>query len=296
MQVLVTGGTGFVGKYVVRELLGRGHAVKCLVRPGSEGKLPGASGLSFTPGDVLDKEAVAAAMNGCDAAVNLVGIIREFPGRGVTFEKVHVQATENVVAAAKDAGAKRFLQMSALGARPGPADPYHLTNFRADETVQQSGIPYTIFRPSIIYGPEDKSINLFAKQIKTFRMAPIVGNGLYQMQPVPVETVAQAFALALELPQTENRVYEVGGPEPLTFNEIIDTIAQVLGRRVMKAHIMPWSLRLLAGMFGRFPWFPLTTGQIRMLLEGNACDPADFYRDFGLEAVEFKEGLHHYLK
>jgi len=124
---------------------------------------------------------------------------------------------------------------------------------------------------------------------------PVIGDGLYQMQPVPVTTVAKAFALALELPHTENRIYEVGGPEPLTFNEIIDTLAQVLGRRVLKAHIMPWSLRLLAGLFGRFPWFPLTTGQIRMLLEGNTCDPTAFYQDFGLEAVSFKEGLEHYL-
>jgi uncharacterized protein YbjT (DUF2867 family) len=295
MRVLVTGGTGFVGRYVVRELWARGHEVRCLVRPGSEGKLLGASGLYFAPGDVLDRDAVASAMDGCDAAINLVGIIREFPGRGVTFERVHVQATENVVNAARDAGAKRFLQMSALGARPGPGAPYHLTNFRADEIVQKSGIPYTIFRPSVIYGPEDQSLNLFAKQIKMLRLVPVIGDGFYKMQPVPVWTVAQAFALALELPQTENRIYEVGGPEPLTFNAIIDTLALVLGRKVLKIHLMVWSMRLLASLFGRFPWFPLTTGQIRMLLEGNTCVPTAFYRDFGLDAVSFKEGLGRYL-
>ncbi len=296
MRVLVTGGSGFVGRYVVRELLARGHEVRCLVRPGSEGKLAAGEGVEVCAGDVLHPEEVARAAQGCEAAVHLVGIIREFPGRGVTFERVHVQATENVVHAARDAGAKRFLQMSALGARPEPADPYHLTNFRADELVQKSGIPYTIFRPSVIYGPEDQSLNLFARQIKTLRMVPVVGNGLYQMQPVPVTTVAQAFALALELPHTENRVYEVGGPEPLTFNEIIDTLAEVLGRRVLKAHIMVWSLRLLTGLFGRFPWFPLTTGQIRMLLEGNICDATAFYQDFGLEPVSFIGGLKRYLR
>jgi NADH dehydrogenase len=295
MKVLVTGGTGFVGRYVVRELLARGHEVRCLVRPGSEGKLAARERVEIAAGDVLNRPAVAAAAQGCGGAINLVGIIREFPGRGVTFERVHVQATANVVNAARDAGVKRFLQMSALGARPEPADPYHVTNYRADELVQQSGMPYTIFRPSVIYGPEDQSLNLFAKQIKMLRMVPVIGDGLYQMQPVPVETVAQAFALALELPQTENRIYEVGGPEPLTFNEIIDTLAQVLGRKVLKVHIMVWSMRLMAGMFGRFPWFPLTTGQIRMLLEGNTCDPTAFYRDFGLDAVLFREGLGRYL-
>lgn len=295
MRVLITGATGFVGGYVVRELLARGHEMRCLVRPGSEGKLAAREGVEVFTGEVLRPDEVARAAQGCEAAVHLVGIIREFPGRGVTFEKVHVQATENVVNAARDAGVKRFLHMSALGARPEPADPYHLTNFRADECVQKSGIPYTIFRPSVIYGPEDQSLNLFAKQIKMLRFVPVIGNGLYKMQPVPVATVAQAFTLALELPQTENRIYEVGGPEPLTFNEIIDTLAEVLGRRVLKVRVMIWSLRLLSGMFGRFPWFPLTTGQIRMLLEGNTCDPTAFYRDFGLEAVSFRAGLERYL-
>ncbi len=295
MRVLLTGGTGFVGGYVVRELLARGHEVRCLVRPGSEGKLTDRDLVEIATGNVLDAAAVATAAQGCAALINLVGIIREFPGRGVTFEKVHVRATENVVHAARDAGVRRFLQMSALGARPEPADPYHVTNFRADEVVQKSGIPYTIFRPSVIYGPEDQSLNLFARQIKTLRVVPVIGNGLYRMQPVPVATVAKAFALALELPHTEDRVYEVGGPEPLTFNAIIDTLALVLGRRVLKVHVMVWSLRLLAGMFGRFPWFPLTTGQIRMLLEGSTCDPTAFYQDFGLEAVSFREGLQRYL-
>ncbi|MDD2901033.1 MAG: complex I NDUFA9 subunit family protein [Syntrophales bacterium] len=295
MRVLVTGGTGFVGRYVVRELLARGHEVRCLVRPGSVGKVAAGEGMEVFTGDALHPEAVVRAAAGCEAVVHLVGIIREFPGRGVTFEQVHVQATENVVNAAKDAGAQRFLHMSALGARPEPADPYHVTNFRAEELVQQSGLPYTIFRPSVIYGPEDQSINLFIKQIKTLRIVPVIGNGLYQMQPVPVATVAQAFALALELSQTENKTYEVGGPEPLTFNAIIDTLAEVLGRKVLKVHIMVWSLRLMAGLFGRFPWFPLTTGQIRMLLEGSTCDAEAFYRDFGLEAVSFREGLRRYM-
>jgi len=296
MRVLVTGASGFVGNSVVRELLARGHEVRALIRRGSEKKLREPDQVELAPGDCLDHEALEEAAAGCDAVIHLVGIIREFPGRGVTFEQVHVQATRNVVDAAKGAGARRYLHMSALGARPEPADPYHLTNYRADEYVINSGLAYTIFRPSIIYGPEDQSINLFARHIQRLAFFPIIGDGTYQVQPVPVWTVARAFALALELPHTENKIYEVGGPEPLTFNEAIDTIAQVLGRKVKKVHQPVWCMRFAANLCGRFRWFPLTPGQLRMLLEGSTCDPAAFYQDFGLIPEPFSEGLASYLK
>jgi NADH dehydrogenase len=295
MRVLVTGASGFVGNWVVAELLARGHQVRCLVRPGSEPKLRARERVELALGEVLDQGAVTRAARGCEAAMHLVGIIREFPGRGVTFERLHYQATVTVLESARAAGVWRYLEMSALGARPDAATAYHRTNYRADEYVRLSGLAYTIFRPSVIYGPEDQSINLFARQIHAFPVFPIIGDGLYQLQPVPVWTVAQAFALALELPDTENRLYEVGGPKPLTFNEIIDILAEILGRRVGKLHLPVWTMRLAAGLFGRFAWFPLTTGQLRMLLEGSACDPTEFYRDFGLTPISFQEGLSRYL-
>ncbi|MBW1916803.1 MAG: complex I NDUFA9 subunit family protein [Deltaproteobacteria bacterium] len=295
MLVLVTGGSGFVGNQVVAELLARGHRVRCLLRRGSEKKLKALNQVEVAPGDVTHPDTLPPAVKDCDAVIHLVGIIREFPGRGVTFEKLHQDATQHVVEAAQAAGVQRYLHMSALGARPAPADPYHVTNYRADEYVQGSGLTYTIFRPSVIYGPEDQSINLFVRQIKTHRIVPIIGDGRYQMQPVPVWTMAQAFALALEKPATENRIYDVGGPEPLTFNEVINTLGQVLHRWVFKVHLPVGMMHWLAGYLGRFAWFPLTPGQIRMLLEGSTCDPTAFYQDFGLEPISFKEGLDRYL-
>lgn len=295
MQVFITGASGFVGNEVVKELLARNHAVRALVRPGSEKKLQARDKVEMVTGDCLQPEVLQQAAQGCDAVIHLVGIIREFPGRGITFERVHVEATKNVVDAAKAAGVRRYLHMSALGARPEPADPYHVTNFRADQYVIASGLAYTIFRPSVIYGPGDQSINLFARQIRRLPFCPIVGDGNYQLQPVPVWTVAAAFALALELPHTENKIYNVGGPEPLTFNEIIDTIARVLGRKIIKVHQPLWCMQVAASLCGRFRWFPLTPGQLRMLLEGNTCDPAAFYQDFGLRPVSFQDGLAQYL-
>jgi len=296
MRVLVTGATGFVGREVVQELLNRGHEVRALVRRGSEKKLKNEPRVEIFRGDCLLPETLAPAVAACDAVIHLVGIIREFPGRGVTFERVHVQATQNLVDQAKAAGVRRYLHMSALGARPEPADPYHVTNFRADEYVRASGLTYTIFRPSVIYGPKDQSINLFVRQIQRLSFFPIIGDGQYQLQPAPVATVARAFALALELPGTENRIYEVGGPEPLTFNAIIDTIARVVGRRIKKIHQPVWCMSFAANLCGRFRWFPLTPGQLRMLLEGSTCDPTAFYQDFGIIPISFKEGLSAYVR
>jgi uncharacterized protein YbjT (DUF2867 family) len=295
MLVLITGASGFVGNYVVSQLLARGHQVRCLVRPGSDKKLSAADRVEVVFGDVIHPQSLTQAAQGCEAVIHLVGIIREFPGRGITFERLHVQATQNVLDAARTAGVRRCLHMSALGARDEPADPYHVTNFRADNLVMASGLTYTIFRPSVIYGPGDQSINLFVRQIRMLPVLPVIGDGRYQMQPVPVATVSQAFALALELPQTHNRLYEVGGPEPLTFNDHIDTLALVLRRRVYKVHLPVWTMRLAAFLLGRFAWFPLTPGQLRMLLEGNTCDPAPFYQDFGLAPISFKDGLAQYL-
>jgi NADH dehydrogenase len=115
------------------------------------------------------------------------------------------------------------------------------------------------------------------------------------MQPVAVWTVAQAVALALELPHTQNRVYEVGGPQPLTFDEIIKSLAFEVRRRVRLVHLPVWPVRLAAFLLGRFARFPISSGQLRMLLEGNTCDPAPFYQDFGLPPISFKDGLIRYL-
>ncbi|HAY22951.1 MAG TPA: nucleoside-diphosphate sugar epimerase [Desulfobacterales bacterium] len=295
MRVLVTGGTGFVGKEVVRQLLAHNHQVRCLVRPGSEKKLGAAPEVEFAPGDVTRPESLPSAVQGCDAVVHLVGIIREFPSRGITFQKMHFEATQNIVEATKKANIRRYLHMSALEAKPAPVAGYHQTKQQAEEYVMASGLTFTIFRPSIIYGPGDAFINLFKDQIKRLSLVPVIGDGRYQIQPVPVWVVAQGFALALETPISENRSYDVGGPEPLLFDELIDTVAQVLGKKVGKIHLPVWPLRLSAALLQGFAWFPVTTDQITMLLAGNTCDPSAFYRDFGIQPVPLAAGLASYL-
>ena len=151
-RIFVTGATGFVGHAVVRALLAHGFLVRCLVRPGSEAALKGFESIDRVPGDVLEPDALAASVEGCGALVHLVGIIREHRTRGVTFDRLHTQATANMLAVAHEAGVKRYVQMSAVGTRPGATSRYHQTKWQAEEVVRASALDWTIVRPVILVG------------------------------------------------------------------------------------------------------------------------------------------------
>jgi len=275
MKVFVTGSTGFVGNHVLKELLEKGHQVKALVRPGSEYRIKRPDEVDIVPGTVEEVADVIQGMQGCDAVVHLVGIIRAFPSRGITFEKLHTEATANVVAAAKDAGVARLLHMSALGAREDGSTPYLRTKFAAEELVRESGLDYSIFRPSLIFGP----------------VVPIIGDGKYRFQPVSVATVAQGFAKALEVEESRGKTLDVGGPDNVTFDEIMDTLARVLGKTIVKVHVPVFPLRLATSALQHAPGYPLTTDQITMLLEGGTCDEKPFYELLGLEPISLEQTL-----
>ena len=194
MKVFVTGSTGFVGNHVLNELLEKGHQVRALVRPGSEYKLKRPDEVESTPGTVEEPADLIQGMQGCDAIIHLVGIIRAFPNRGITFEKLHTEATANVVAAAKETGVSRLLHMSALGAREDGPTPYLSTKYAAEELVRESGLDFTVFRPSLIFGRGGEAIKMFSDMVAKI-VVPIIGDGKYRFQPVSASTVAQGFEL-----------------------------------------------------------------------------------------------------
>lgn len=292
MRVFLTGGTGFVGRAVVRALQSHGVIVRCLVRPGSEAGLKGFEAIERAPGDVLLPKGMEAAMQGCAAVIHLVGIIREQPGRGVTFERLHTVATSNMVMAAQKAGIRRFLHMSALGTRPGAGSSYHRTKWEAEKIVRESELEWTIFRPSVIYGAGDGFVSMLSRMVRRLPVVPVLGDGRYRLQPVPVWQVAEGFARSLERPPSIGQTCELGGPRPYTFNEILDLIGQALGKqRVRKLHQPLWLMRPLVRLLEPLPFFPVTSDQLLMLQEENVCDPAPFNRDFDLKPMEFPDGL-----
>ena len=293
MKVLVTGGTGFFGGHLIRGLLRNGHTVVVLShqrawRP--------EQGIVIVKGDVTDPVSVGAAAWGCDAAINLVGIIREVPAKEITFDRLHTVATRNVVDAAREAGIRRYLQMSALGTRKDAVSNYHRTKYAAEEYVRSSGLDWTIFRPSLIFGPKDAFVNMLADQVRKFPIIPVIGDGSYRMQPIHADDVARCFVQSLEMPETVGRIYDLCGVDRLTFMQMLAVVGKVLGKSGVTTVKSPLGLiKSVVPFLQKIPAFPLTTDQLQMLIEESICDGA-WRKTFTFEPIRFEEGIREYLK
>ena len=293
-RVFVTGATGFVGRTVIQALRAEGYVVRCLVRRGSERDLRGVEAIERVEGDVLSRQTLEEGMAGCDAVVHLVGIIREHVPTNTTFYRVHVQGTGNVVAAAASVGVRRYIHMSALGAREGARSRYHQTKWAAEEAVHACSLPWTIVRPSVIYGRGDGFVSLLVWVVRRLPVVPLIVGG--RLQPVPVEQVAQGVARALSRPSAVKQTYEVGGPDRVTLGELVDLIGKVLGRRrILKFNVPRVVVRVATRALHRLPYFPLTPDQLLMLEEDNVCDPAPFFSTFGLAPLPLATGLRQLL-
>lgn len=295
-MILVTGGTGFVGSAVVKELLESSFKVRVLARNPERASELAASGCQLHKGDITSISSVLKAITPeIETVVHLVGILAE--SKGASFRSVHVDGTRNVVEACKGMGVPRLLHMSALGAREGAEAAYHRTKWEAEEIVRGSGLDYTIFRPSVIFGPSDHFTNVFARMMRLFPVVMVPGSGQSRMQPVFVEDVAKAFALALKRKDTIGRTLELGGPEALTFDEIIERIGEVAGRQRRKLHVpMPLmkANALLAEKLLSKP--PFSRDALKMLEEDNTTSMNALVEVFGLRPKALVEGMREYLK
>ncbi|MBF0126435.1 MAG: NAD(P)H-binding protein, partial [Magnetococcales bacterium] len=214
-MILITGCTGQVGSALIRKLLREGknpNEIRGLVRhPGTTRDPAFPREIELFKGDVADPRTVAAAMEGVRQVMHLVGILVE---SGLeTFHRVHVEGTRHVVEAAKKAGVSSLIGVSALGTRPHAPSRYHQTKWQAEESIRRSGLPYTLFRPSVIFGPLDDFTNQLANMARFSPVVPILGRGTIRMQPVWVEDVVHCLARSLEDPSLRGETLEMGGPE-----------------------------------------------------------------------------------
>lgn len=294
MKVFVTGGTGFVGRAIITQLSAEKHKVRALIHRSNA--LDNSVDIETVIGNTTKPETLEGLLSGCDAVIHLVGIIREFPRRGITFDKLHTQSTANILRAAEAQGVQRYIQMSANGTRENAETGYHRTKWEAEQLVRQSKLDWTILQPSLVFGPRDMFVNMLAQLIKTLPIVPVMGNGKYQLQPVYVEDVARSFIMALDKPESVGKTYPCCGPKVYSYDEILDLIGSTLGlSRVRKLH-QPLSLMKPLVRFLQFiPLFPMTHDQLQMLLEGNICQDNSWCKDFDLSLKHFEEGIEEYL-
>ena len=297
-MIAVTGGTGFVGRVIVRKLLEAGQDVRLLVRPSSRRDILAGKAVQYAEGDVTDPASLGELTRGAAAVVHLVGVIEE--KHGATFETIHVEGTRSVVAAAQKAGVKKFVHMSAMGARADAPSRYHRTKWAAEEIVRGSGIPYVIFRPSIICGRDDEFVNKLAGMIRfpgaITHLMPVIGSGRSKLQPVSLEDVAFCFVKAATDETLLNKTYDVAGPEAMTVDEMLDRIMRVMGRFRLKVHVPVGLVSPLVRLMelAHLP-SPVTSEQLLMLREDNVGDIGPMKKDFDLEPARFEDVIGTYL-
>ena len=281
MTVLVTGAGGFVGRHVVRELSANGERVRALVRD-----VRGAEALSgldceLVRGDVTDPASLRAAVRGCRGLVHLVAIIT---GRPADFERVMVAGSGNVVEAARDAGVRRFVLMSALGVSAATKDavPYYHAKWETEETVRQSGLSHAILRPSFVFGTDGGALPRFLRIARLAPVTPVIGKGTQRIQPIWVDDLARAVKLSLG--REGDLVVELGGPDAVDWNVLWQRLKAALGTRRASFHVPTWLIRPPAAVFERLPNPAITRDQLRMLQLGDnvVSDGGLAMRELGL--------------
>lgn len=291
MTILVTGGTGFVGGHVVHELRAQERPVRLLVRDPRSGARAAGLGAELVQGDMTDADSLRRAVEGCRAVVHLVAIRR---GRPQDFERLMVQGTRDLLAAAKEAGVERFVHMSAAGTSEQTAQvvPYFRAKWESEQAVAASGLAYTIFRPSFVFGGDGGALPMFMRQVRYSPVTPVVGTGLARIQPIWVDDVAAYFAAAIDKAEAVNRVFELGGPDVVTWNELYARIAKVLGKRRGRLNIPSGLLRAGAGLTERLPGAPITRDELAMIEAGdNVASDTAAVDTFALPLVPLDEQI-----
>jgi uncharacterized protein YbjT (DUF2867 family) len=291
-MILVTGGTGFVGGHVVPALRQADKPVRCLVRDPRKAEKLEALGCELTEGDMTEPDSLRRAVEGVEGVVHLVAIRQ---GTETQFERIMSQGTRDLLVAAREAGVRRFVHMSALGASELTRDlvPYYRAKWEMEQAVRGSGLPHVIFRPSFVFGPDGGILPTFRKLARLAPVTPIVGSGEQRIQPIWADDVAAYFAQALDLDAATNRTFELGGPDIVSWNELWARLKQALGVRRPSVHVPMAFMRANALVTERLPGnIPLTRDLLKMMEAGdNVVTNDDAATTFQLPVVPLDDQL-----
>ena len=292
------GGTGFLGRRLVRRLATEGATVRVAVRhPERARSVLDAAGLdrvTLLYADVRDQASVAAAVAGADAVVDAVSAYVE--KGGVTFEAVHEQGAKTLAQESAAAGVARFVLVSGIGADPESGSSYIRARGRGELVVQQAFPAATIVRPGAMFGPGDALFGTLAELARLLPLLPLIGGGRTRLQPVYVEDVAEAVARVLADPGTAGRTYELAGPGVYTLRELVQITLRLIGRRRLLLPVPFAIAQFQARLFELLPRPPLTTGQVDLLKADSVASSAlPGFRELNIQPKAVEEVVPTYI-
>ena len=317
LKVALFGGTGFVGSYIVDELVSREHQPRLMVRPGSEGNVPKPEYCETVSGDIHDDYAIRETLYDCDAAIYLIAVIKEFPKEGITNELLQFRGAQRVANIALEVGVKRFLLMSALGTSCGPGvSKYFTAKHLAEQAVKNTELSWTILQPSSIFGdPRGFGRPEFCTMLKKdmLNLIPFPGflpfpvpafftglnpfnGGSFSLSMIHAADVATLFANVLEDDTAIGKTLELGGKQEVSWNEILKAIAATSGKKIFKMPVPFFAVWLVAVMLDRFTWFPAARDQLQDLVRGNTCDSGELLKKYAIEPIPFTVENLNYLR
>jgi NADH dehydrogenase len=295
---LVAGGTGFVGSAIVTELLNRGEAVAVLGRSQEKIKQRWGDRVEARAADVSRPETLASAFTGIDTAINAVQFPTspiEVPRKGWTFEEVDYKGTRSQVDAAKAAGVRRFLYISGAGAASGAEKHWFRYKWMAEQHLQQSGLEWTVVRPTWVFGKGDRALNRLIGFSNFLPFVPMFGDGKQGMQPVFIDDVGRVVADAATSPETAGEVLELGGPQVLSMNEVLQTALDVMGRKRIILHQPVFVGKLAGTLAGVLPTPPLSADAVDFINSPAVADNVNLARLLHPQLTLLRDGLETYL-
>ena len=297
MKTAIFGATGFVGKYLLKALNENNHEIYALVRSGSEKRISNINNVNIITGDITNPTNLEQTIMNCSTVIYNVGIIRAFPSKGITYQKLHYEYAKHVIDKAKQYNIKHFILMSANGVKKDGTG-YQYTKYMAEQYLKESGLNYTIFRPSLIFG-EPHQDQEFCTQLRDtmiklpipaplfFSKGNLLNAGQFQMSPIHVLNVSDFFIKALGNEKHYMKTYQLGGLQSYNWKEIISNISIALKKNKWTIPVPVEFIKIVAFLFDRFKFFPITRDQLTMLLEGNTCTSEQLFDEFEITPIKF---------
>jgi uncharacterized protein YbjT (DUF2867 family) len=298
--VAIAGGSGFIGRSIARRLAATAQLRARVLSRNPQRARSRLADLEaeFVRGEVTEPATLPAALAGASAVVSAVqfdGYPIENPRRGLTFERIDLGGTLALLAAAKTAGVNRFIYVSGAAADETSPHPGFRAKGKAERAIRESGLEYTILRPSLVYGPDDAVVNGFARAIRLAPVFPVPGTGRQTLQPVLVDDLAACVALAVS-GRGRNGTYDIGGPDLMTFDDLIRLIMELTGHRRPIVHVPESVMRAMGAIAEMLPTPPLSRDAVTFVTADNACDIAPLVAEFGIQLTSARVGMRYLAK